>query len=343
MISSLILNNVQSHKHSVLLFNPGVNIIVGTSDSGKTAVIRSLKYLAFNRPLGDAMRSSWGGETYVKVKTTEGNTIKRIEGKEKIYQLNDLTFKAFGVTVPNEIIATLNLEDINFQYQLDPPFLLSKSSGEIAYYFNRIARLDKIDSSQSNIKKWIGVIEQSIATKQKDIEETTETLKQYDNLNEIEKRVVELERKEKKLNTIIEQSKLLSKHINKLQEIEIEINNTKTSIIAETTVNEVLNSIEVKKEKEIQVVLLSKLINQIQSIDLKVKELKKLPNEKVVTDLISLFLSERNKQNEYNLLSKHIKSLNNCIDSIKLQENLYNKLHKEFDDNFPDICPLCNK
>jgi DNA repair exonuclease SbcCD ATPase subunit len=344
MITSLILNNFQSHKHSVLQFDPGVNLIIGTSDSGKTAIIRALRYLTFNRPLGNAFRSTWGGETLVKVKTSEGITIKRIEGKEKLYILDDLEpFKAFGTDVPEEILKALNVEDINFQYQLDSPFLLSKTPGEIARYFNRIAKLDKIDSSQSNIKKYINVIEQSITNKQKAIEETTETLKQYDNLNEIENRVIEFERKEKKLNTLIEQAKSLSKLLKKLQEIEIEIDKTKISLIAENTINKVLSYIEDKKEKENQISTLSKLLNQVRAIDLKRDKLKKMPDEKEITILLSLITTQKNKQEQYKNLSKHINLLKQTIRSIKEQENLYNKLHKEFDDNFPDICPLCNK
>lgn len=342
MISSLVLNNFQSHKHSVLQFDSGVNFIIGTSDSGKTAVIRALRYLTFNRPLGNAFRSTWGGETSVKVKTSEGLTVKRIEGKEKLYILDDLEFKAFGTDVPEEILKVLNLEDINFQYQLDSPFLLSKTPGEIARYFNRIAKLDKIDSSQSNIKKYINTIEESIKNKQKDIEDTTETLKQYDNLNEIENKVVTLERKEKKLNTLIEQSKALSRHIKKVQEIEIEIDKTKISLTAENTINKVLTHISIKKEKESQISTLTRLLNQIQSIDLKINKLKKMPDEKVVTNLLSLINTQKNKQEQYKNLSKHINLLKQVIRSIKEQENLYNKLHKEFNDNFPDVCPLCN-
>jgi len=56
MIKYLQIQNFQSHKDSLLEFDPGVNVIVGSSDSGKTAVIRALRWLVWNRPSGDAFR-----------------------------------------------------------------------------------------------------------------------------------------------------------------------------------------------------------------------------------------------------------------------------------------------
>ncbi|MCK9524299.1 MAG: AAA family ATPase, partial [Limnochordia bacterium] len=39
MIEKLTLKNFQSHKHSELEFAPGLNAIIGQSDSGKSALL----------------------------------------------------------------------------------------------------------------------------------------------------------------------------------------------------------------------------------------------------------------------------------------------------------------
>jgi len=65
MIKTLSIQNYQSHKDSTLEFDPGVNVIVGSTDSGKTAIIRALRWLIWNRPNGDSFRSTWGGDTKV--------------------------------------------------------------------------------------------------------------------------------------------------------------------------------------------------------------------------------------------------------------------------------------
>ena len=39
--------NFQSHANTKLNFDEGVNVIIGPSDSGKTAVIRAMKWIFF--------------------------------------------------------------------------------------------------------------------------------------------------------------------------------------------------------------------------------------------------------------------------------------------------------
>jgi len=45
MINSLTIQNFQSHKNTTLEFDNGINIIIGQSDSGKTAIIRALNWV----------------------------------------------------------------------------------------------------------------------------------------------------------------------------------------------------------------------------------------------------------------------------------------------------------
>ena len=85
MIKKLNILNFQSHKDTSLSFAPGVNVIVGASDSGKSAIIRALRWLIWNRPVGDAFRSHWGGETQVVVVTDELDTITRLKEKSGNY------------------------------------------------------------------------------------------------------------------------------------------------------------------------------------------------------------------------------------------------------------------
>ena len=66
MIKQLNIHNFQSHEDSSLNFTEGVNVIIGASDSGKSAIIRALKFVVYNSPSGSDMRSWWGGETSVK-------------------------------------------------------------------------------------------------------------------------------------------------------------------------------------------------------------------------------------------------------------------------------------
>ena len=48
----LHLINFQSHLNTVIELHPGLNILVGESDQGKTAIIRALRWLFYNEPRG---------------------------------------------------------------------------------------------------------------------------------------------------------------------------------------------------------------------------------------------------------------------------------------------------
>jgi DNA repair exonuclease SbcCD ATPase subunit len=160
MIKSLHIKNIQSHRDTLLDFAAGVNVIVGSSDSGKSAVLRALLWPPTNRPTGDAFRSTWGGDASVEIKTDNKAAVTRIKaGKRNAYVLGDqpdnIAFEAVGAgDPPAEILAALNLADVNVQRQMDSPFLLSSewTPGRVAEYLNEAAGLDAIDRATANIE-----------------------------------------------------------------------------------------------------------------------------------------------------------------------------------------------
>ena len=62
-IDKIILENFQSHKYSELEFVEGLNAIIGSTDSGKTAIFRAIKWALYNEPQGDYFVRE--GEEYV--------------------------------------------------------------------------------------------------------------------------------------------------------------------------------------------------------------------------------------------------------------------------------------
>jgi len=204
VIKSLYILNFQSHEKSKFDFVDGVNVIVGISDSGKTASLRALNWLSKNRPSGDSMRSTWGGDTNVIIETENGY-VRRVRGKEDFYELKihgrkSLVFKAFRTDVPKEIIDFLNLNELNLQSQLDAPFLLSDTPGGVAQFFNKIAKLEKIDIGISNVNSAIRNIEGEIKYKSAELLKQEQLLKDFDYLDDMEKDVKHLE----KLNDVLE-------------------------------------------------------------------------------------------------------------------------------------------
>lgn len=49
-IVKLQIINFQDHKNTIINFKPGMNLLVGSSDSGKSAILRALNFIFHNIP-----------------------------------------------------------------------------------------------------------------------------------------------------------------------------------------------------------------------------------------------------------------------------------------------------
>ena len=159
MIKKLIIQNIQSHKETTLEFSSGINAIVGSSNNGKSAILRALFWVRYNRPMGiDNLLSHWavdkkGNQSLPMLATVEnenGFVTRKRTKTENQYIVNSEELNVVKTDVPEQVEKLLALSDTNIQRQQDAPFLLSLSSGQVAQYFNKTVRLDVIDKVLSN-------------------------------------------------------------------------------------------------------------------------------------------------------------------------------------------------
>lgn len=130
MIQSLKLTNFQSHDKTELTFSPRVNAIVGCTDSGKSSIIRSLCMAITNKPSGDSCIRNGTDTLCVDVGLSDG-TVTRAKGKTNQYVVNDTVLKAFGQSVPEEVVSLFRIDPtICIQKQSSPYFLLHSSESE---------------------------------------------------------------------------------------------------------------------------------------------------------------------------------------------------------------------
>lgn len=157
MIEKLTIHNFQCHKKAMLEFAPGVNVIAGTSDSGKSALLKALIWVLTNRPSGLGFRH-WdcgkGDEMVAEIASEEvGFRIARRRSEQvNDYIFNGDKFMALRTDVPSEIQAAHNMDAVNIQTQFAPHFLLSQSAGEVAKVLNEACDLSIIDRTVKKIK-----------------------------------------------------------------------------------------------------------------------------------------------------------------------------------------------
>jgi chromosome segregation ATPase len=195
MINNLTIKNFQSHQDTNLEFDKGLNIIVGSSDSGKSAIIRALNWIINNKPSGDSFISNWADKSDVEIKVDSDEIIKRSKSKKGInsYSISQSFFKAFGKEVPKEIKGIINFTELNCQFQMDAPFLLSNTAGEVGRYLNEIVDLDIIDSGLSNIESEKRKANNEFSRLTDEKERLDRELSRYSNIEKLEINIQKLE------------------------------------------------------------------------------------------------------------------------------------------------------
>lgn len=189
MLKSLELKNFQSHVHSVIEFCPGTNAIVGTSDSGKSSIIRALNWLIFNRPRQHKAYKNYlaGKKDEYSVKGTFDNGwVQRFKTpKENSYRVSTQKepLAAIRTDVPDEAQAIMGMSDVNLQSQHAPYFLLDNNQykpSAVASAFNEIAGLEVMDECSAEVAKMVRQLSGQEKQLDKDIDITTEQLEELD-------------------------------------------------------------------------------------------------------------------------------------------------------------------
>lgn len=358
MLHSLFLNNFRSWKKSTIEFCPGVNVITGENDSGKTNILRGINWVANNRPAGEDIRSYWGGDSISRLTVRDGNISKFVErirsDSDNLYKIEGQRepLRSFGQSVPETVSKILNLSSINIQFQLDGPFLLGKSSSDVAKYYNDAVNLEIIDRSISNISKTLRIEKSELSKLKTDQKNQIEKLKAFDWLPEAEAKLVSLEKMKTKIIRLESEYVLLdslAKNLKELKDTHDKLNeivkHEKTAIdllkldeqieIKTDEYNELESSISqlqsLKKQSEkFQIILqyevkTNDLIQLLNQIEIKRKEFQELETPK--NELIELNL----KAAKYTEVLKFETALNALVELDKKIDTKINEYNELFD------------
>jgi exonuclease SbcC len=190
MINQVTLKNFQIHKNTEITFSPGVNVITGQSDNGKSSIVRGLSWFALNRgfSLHEIQTRGLDPKTFTSVTVEVPNhIISRMRNRDvNKYVIDGDEKKAVGNEVPEEVSSILSMTDVNIQSQMDAPYLLSSSAGEVAKAFNYFAGLGDIDTSLTAVKAKISACRQEVGSLQSQLDRVNQGLTEYENIPKIE-------------------------------------------------------------------------------------------------------------------------------------------------------------
>ena len=342
MITRVEIENFQSHRHTVLDFVPGTNVIIGLSDSGKSSILRAILWVLTNRPRGDSFRSTWGGDTRVALHLSDGTVVERIKGSGKnLYVLNGEELKAFGADPPEEVKKILAMDEFNIQMQMDPPFLLSLSPGEAARVLNRAASLQAIDKTVSNLRKAYTEAQRNIDYAQGALQEYRQELAQFADLPRFEKSLDEIEKemevvREKKacidrLSSLISSAKRAEEKLQQTRDVDSLI--AQIMEIDSDRINVAVNAQKVS--------MLSDYIDRVLRIQ---EKLESMPGDDIYRTLESVETAWSRVQKateRIKALSDLTRRAQTALEGIEVAQGRIDVLEQEFEALSPDICPLC--
>lgn len=211
-IKRIVIENFQSHQKTVIepATQGNLTVVVGPSDSGKTAIIRALRWLFYNIPQGtDFIRGGCkfarvsvefeSGHIVIRERSASKNQYKIIAPGAEAPEV----FEGFGNNVPLEVIEITGVRpvtigdtdyNLNLAEQLDGPFLgKSVSAGARAKVLGKLAGTEEIDYASKEIGTDLYRKNREIETLTTDLSNITASIKQYDYLPQLAEKIATLE------------------------------------------------------------------------------------------------------------------------------------------------------
>jgi exonuclease SbcC len=212
-LKKLVLYRFQKHKKKTIRFDPHVTTIVGDTNSGKSTIVRALRYLYLNHPSGKNYSYNRKGRFRIRV-FFDDQRITRVKSKRtNTYQIGSQTpLKAVGVgKVPPAVADLVKVSDLNFQQQIDPPFWFTETAGKVSKKLNEIVNLGKIDRTLDNVAKKLRKAKSEVEITSERLEEARERKKDLNWVPEFHRRVKRLEMlSRKRADVAIKRSQIAS-------------------------------------------------------------------------------------------------------------------------------------
>lgn len=345
MITKLEILNYESHKRTILDFpTPGLTVFIGESDRGKSGCFRAFNFARTNSPLGKNMFPLyWEGESTVKVFFDTGEVVTRsksdsvnnysylIPGEE------EKTVNA-GTKVPEEIAAIFNMDEVNYQSQIDRAFLMFDTAGQRGRVLNKIVGLDSIDITLSAAKRDVNHLNQEMGNQKNIMESLEAKIQKYDSLPELDQLLIQCEQLERleRQNTSVISNVLQIK--NSLSKKEKDLEAYFPIADAQTTILGIKESFVSLKNSQDEVEKILRLKSELISKKKKVKKLHLLQSAEWLLKEVS------EKEKELSVLSTNNFTLSAISNKIKLAKGRIELLEgwiEEEKRNIPKNCPTC--
>ena len=325
---SIELFGFQKHDNKKIFLTPTINVIVGSSDAGKSAFFKALRWVFTNDISTDAIRKVGSKETRVVLVYDDGVEIEKIKTNTLNRYIirrgvDEKVFDSVGRDVPQEIIDYTNIDLIKIdkeKFYLNEAkqgeyFLLNEKPTVIGKLIDTLTGNSVISDIFKNINtkimgynKEIKRVESDI--EQKDLQMTGLELERTDKLaifNKVEPMIKSIEQLQQKISSI----KLLNEKYNLLNKKIADIKLQQSKLV-DYDLNKILN-IKSNLEKFNALSLFKNKLNICEQNSLRImNDLSKIKVVKInINDL-------KAKLNNFDSLKELFIKLNSCIGKLNV-------------------------
>ena len=365
-VEKIILENFQSHVYTEMPVSDGLNVFVGTSGAGKSAIMRAFAWVYENEGK-NPRRFIHQGKTFAKVSLflSNGTVISRVvekknSGKNGYEVFNPKTgvleeHNTKSLPLIQDILGFTKLDidtdkaiPLNFQRQGEGWFFIgdgftpstrAKVIGAVyqTHFVDAVIKDLEADTKRLNVLK---------KEKETSLEETVEKMSQYDHLDTLKKNIQLLESKMAQLETLMNKKKHLQDKYDTLCHINEEIEK-KVVIIAQLSYIELAQErLQVLQEKAQfrsrlfdKTSRLTEMRQEAQQVKVKLAKLAHLAKANEKMTKVLTILEERKqmktavesytqKAKELEGMGKEMASLQKKIESTSFNQEVGEKLKK---------------
>lgn len=373
-ISQIVLENFQSHEHSVFDVSENLNIFTGESSNGKSSVMRGMRWLMDNH--GRSQRESFirHGAEYAKVTAvfSNGMTVSRVINEKahrdngwSIYDPSTGETEKGNTRMVDQIRALFGYTkvqfdtdedlDINFLNQGDGWYFIGDqmTASKRAKVIGAIFGTHYTDAVMRDLEREIRQNRQEVEIRTKDLDKTTEQINDYDYLVEFEEDLKKAAGKIDELQIISERKEKLEQLIDgviKLKEQEKQINKVLEETMHLDKANSKLNQLEEIAERYHTVTGLlvdrTNIIKNGRTSRALVKELANVDNANTKLDQLTKLTERHTKLTEsINQLVELTNQKKKLSILINQHEEQANKKRSEYSDLLDEhgVCPTCGQ
>jgi exonuclease SbcC len=215
-IKTIVLENFQSYKKQIINLMPGLNLVLGSSDSGKSAILRAISFVLYNYPRNSTIIHNGATECKVTLEFSDGTKVARIKGTRNAYIAIDKNGKKYSLdkidkSIPEEIKDLLNHppEDdfngfISYADQFSKMFLVDLSPSDLPRSLSSLTGIEMLEESAKQLMQNYKAIEKQSKSDEKDYGKLIDEYDQYNFVDEYDLKILSLKNQYEQLAALQE-------------------------------------------------------------------------------------------------------------------------------------------